>query len=123
MKRYGESKEIRAEMEMEVFYQQLVEKGFQPLWKAEPLKKYTSWKIGGPADILYAPPDYRACVEVLKMARQAGVPVTFLGAGTNVLVADEGVRGLVILTTNWREVTWDEQGTKVTSEQGCPSLH
>jgi UDP-N-acetylmuramate dehydrogenase len=120
MKRYGESKEIRAEMEMEVFYQQLVEKGIQPLWKAEPLKKYTSWKIGGPADILYAPPDYRACVEVLKMARQAGVPVTFLGAGTNVLVADEGVRGLVILTTNWREVTWDEQGTKVTSGAGVP---
>ncbi len=95
-------------MEIGLFYQQLVEKNYGPLFVAEPLKKYTSWKIGGPADLFYCPRNHRECAEVLQLARQAAIPVTFLGAGSNVLVADEGIRGLVIQTTDWREVTWEE---------------
>lgn len=103
-------------MEIGLFYQQLVEKNYGPLLVAEPLKKYTTWKIGGAADLFYCPRNYRECAEVLQLARQAAIPVTFLGAGSNVLVADEGIRGLVIQTTDWREVTWE--GCRVTAGAG-----
>lgn len=94
-------------MDIGVFYEQLAERKYGPLFRGEPLKNYTSWKIGGPADLLYCPQNYLECTEVLQLAKKAGIPVTFLGAGSNVLVADEGIRGLVILTTEWREVTWE----------------
>lgn len=62
----------------------------------EPLHRYTSFRIGGPADFLLIPPS----VEVLSLgfatARSLGMPVTRLGGGTNLLVSDAGVRGLTI---------------------------
>ncbi|MBN1179231.1 MAG: UDP-N-acetylmuramate dehydrogenase [Anaerolineae bacterium] len=63
----------------------------------EPLAPYTSMRVGGPADLLVA---CRTADEVVRTARQAqahGVPWLVLGSGCNVLVADAGVRGLVIL--------------------------
>ena len=62
-----------------------------------PLAPYTTFKVGGPADLLVerARPR-RSCRQRSALARAAGVPVTVLGGGTNVLVADEGVRGLVV---------------------------
>lgn len=62
----------------------------------EPLKRYTAWKIGGPADALLAPESADEVEEALGVAEENGVPVTVLGGGTNVLVRDGGVRGLVI---------------------------
>ena len=62
----------------------------------EPLKRYTAWKIGGPADALLQPESVRELVEAVEKAREHGVPVTILGGGTNVLVLDGGIRGLTI---------------------------
>jgi UDP-N-acetylmuramate dehydrogenase len=62
----------------------------------EPLKRYTAWKIGGPADALLEPTDAEELIEAVEMARGHGVPVTVLGGGTNVLVRDGGIRGLTI---------------------------
>ena len=62
----------------------------------EPLKRYTAWKIGGPADALIEPRDTSTLIEAVKTAREHGIPLTVLGGGTNVLVRDGGVRGLVI---------------------------
>ena len=62
----------------------------------EPLKRYTAWKIGGPADALIEPRDASTLVEAVKTAREHDIPVTVLGGGTNVLVRDGGIRGLVI---------------------------
>jgi UDP-N-acetylmuramate dehydrogenase len=62
----------------------------------EPLKRYTAWKIGGPADALLEPKDTGELVEAVEKAREHGVPVTVLGGGTNVLVRDGGIRGLTI---------------------------
>jgi UDP-N-acetylmuramate dehydrogenase len=62
----------------------------------EPLKRYTAWKIGGPADALLEPGDAGELVEAVDRAREHGVPVTVLGGGTNVLVRDGGIRGLTI---------------------------
>ena len=66
----------------------------------EPMKKHTSFKIGGPADILVQPQDADALAQALTAARDCGVPVTILGNGSNVLVRDKGIRGLVIKIGN-----------------------
>ena len=62
----------------------------------EPLRRYTAWKIGGPADALLEPGSVDELVEAVEKAREHGIPVTVLGGGTNVLVRDGGVRGLAI---------------------------
>ncbi len=103
-------------MDLGKFYKQLAEKQVEPLFRNEPLQKYTTWKIGGPADLLYRPKNFIDCAEVLRLAKQFHVPVTFLGVGSNVLIADEGIRGLVIQTEGWREVSWS--GQQVTAGSG-----
>jgi UDP-N-acetylmuramate dehydrogenase len=62
----------------------------------EPLKRYTAWKIGGPADALLEPRDTDELIGAVKRAREHDIPVTVLGGGTNVLVRDGGIRGLTI---------------------------
>ena len=62
----------------------------------EPLKRYTAWKIGGPADALLEPGSIGELIEATEMAREHKVPVTILGGGTNVLIRDGGIRGLTI---------------------------
>jgi UDP-N-acetylmuramate dehydrogenase len=62
----------------------------------EPLRRYTAWKIGGPADALIEPKSTDELVAAVRQARSNGVPVTVLGGGTNVLVRDGGVRGLTV---------------------------
>ena len=62
----------------------------------EPLAPYTSFRIGGPADLLFEPADVDMLARVLLVAHELDVPITRLGGGTNVLVSDRGVRGLVI---------------------------
>lgn len=61
-----------------------------------PLAPLTTFKVGGPADWLVEPHDGDSIVGLLTVAHAHGVPVTMLGGGSNVLVSDAGVRGLVI---------------------------
>jgi UDP-N-acetylmuramate dehydrogenase len=60
------------------------------------LAPLTTFRVGGPADWLVEPRTSDEIVSALKLASEAGVPVTMLGGGSNVLVSDEGVRGLVV---------------------------
>lgn len=61
-----------------------------------PLAPLTTFKVGGPADVLFEPVNSDEVLRALGVARAAGQPVTMLGGGSNVLVSDRGVRGLVI---------------------------
>ena len=61
-----------------------------------PLAPLTTFKVGGPADVLFEPVNADEILRALGLARVAGEPVTMLGGGSNVLVADAGIRGLVI---------------------------
>ena len=97
------------------FYKLLNEKRYGPLFFQEPLQKYTTWKVGGPADLVYQPEDLAECAEVLQLARQYQVPVTILGVGSNVLIADQGLRGLVILTQGFQKITWQQHQVTVGS--------
>jgi UDP-N-acetylmuramate dehydrogenase len=61
-----------------------------------PLAPLTTFRVGGPADWLVEPRTREEILAVLAAARSARVPVTVLGGGSNVLVADAGIRGLVV---------------------------
>jgi UDP-N-acetylmuramate dehydrogenase len=63
----------------------------------EPLAKYTSWRVGGPADVLFKPQDVNELAAFLG-SLAPNTPVYFLGLGSNVLVRDGGIRGAVIAT-------------------------
>ena len=63
---------------------------------AEPLARHTTFRIGGPAD-LYATANNIAQLERLAESAHAhAIPTTILGGGSNILVSDAGIRGLVI---------------------------
>ena len=61
-----------------------------------PLAPLTTFKVGGPADLLVETHTGDEIVAALKLAHTHGVPVTMLGGGSNVLIGDRGIRGLVI---------------------------
>ncbi|MGE0043453.1 MAG: UDP-N-acetylmuramate dehydrogenase [Vicinamibacterales bacterium] len=61
-----------------------------------PLAPYTTFKVGGPADWLVEADSAADIADAAAMAREAGVPLTVLGGGSNVLVGDRGVRGIVV---------------------------
>ena len=83
----------------------------------ESLKRYTAWKIGGPADVLLEPRDADELIGAIKKAREHDIPVTVLGGGTNVLVRDGGIRGLTIRLA--KSLTRVEiEGYHVTAEAG-----
>lgn len=62
----------------------------------EPLAKHTSFRIGGSAEVMVFPRNDTELNDILRMAQEMGIRPRILGAGTNVLAPDEGVRGLVI---------------------------
>ena len=68
------------------------------LLKEEPLVYYTSFRIGGPAERLVLPRSAQELALVFSAAAAADLRPRLLGAGTNVLAPDEGVRGVVIVT-------------------------
>ena len=64
--------------------------------REEPLSKHTSFRIGGPAEVMVFPQDPQQLSVLLREAHALGIAPKILGAGTNVLAPDEGVRGIVI---------------------------
>jgi UDP-N-acetylmuramate dehydrogenase len=61
-----------------------------------PLARFTTFKVGGPADWLVEAAGAADVQRALMIGRRTGIPVTMLGGGSNVLVADGGVRGIVV---------------------------
>ncbi len=95
----------------------------------ESLRRYASFRIGGPADLLLIPPSVEAISLAFSTAVQLGIPVTRLGGGTNLLISDAGVRGLVVRLgrafdyREWGESQSDEpaKAGKVTVRTGAAS--
>jgi UDP-N-acetylmuramate dehydrogenase len=82
-----------------------------------PLAPFTTFKIGGPADLLFEADTADALATAIVTARQAQVPYFVLGLGANVLIADKGVRGLVIRNVATHTVFHDDG--KVWVESGA----
>ena len=62
----------------------------------EPLADHTSFRIGGPADLYAAPSSVEELTLILAETARAGLPCFILGGGTNLLVSDRGIRGVVV---------------------------
>jgi UDP-N-acetylmuramate dehydrogenase len=92
------------------------------LLKHEKLAKYTSWRIGGPADQLYIPQDRQDLIEFIKTLPDSD-PVFWMGLGSNLLVRDGGIRGTVVNTKGrLKEMSLTDDGM-VYVEAGVPCAH
>lgn len=88
------------------------------LYPDEPMSRHTSFRIGGPADLLVSPKSERAVCSVVRAAKQAGLPLTVLGNGSNVLVSDDGIRGVVLcIGSDYAAV--ETQDTCMTAQTGA----
>jgi len=81
------------------------------------MKKHTTFRVGGPADVLVQP-DETALAAILALCRQYHVSYSFIGNGSNLLVGDKGIRGVVIeMTDPMGNIEVD--GTKITAQAGA----
>lgn len=84
----------------------------------EPMKLHTTFRIGGPADLLVRPHSPEELVRVLDTCTFADVPVTIVGNGSDLLVGDRGIRGVVVLLRDTMQAI-SVSGTRVTAEAGA----
>lgn len=87
--------------------------------KDEPMRRHTTFAIGGPADLFIQPKTRRELAGALSVLRERGIPFLLLGNGSNMLVADAGIRGAVVCTTELDEVRIGEDGYTLTAEAGA----
>ena len=71
----------------------------------ESMSRHTSFKIGGSADIFVQPASAEEMAQALRLAREEKVPFFVMGNGSNLLVSDEGFRGMILHTGGWKEVS------------------
>tara|TARA_B100000579_G_C22757410_1_gene817143 strand:+ start:19 stop:948 length:930 start_codon:yes stop_codon:yes gene_type:complete len=75
----------------------------------EPLKKHTTYGIGGPADLMVFPNNKEDLIRVIEIINENNMQLTILGSGSNILVSDNGIRGVVIsLKKSLKEVNVNE---------------
>ncbi len=67
-----------------------------------PMAAHTSFRVGGPADLFAMPTSIDTLTRLVRLAGEADVPMTIMGSGTNLLVGDRGIRGLVVAITKLR---------------------
>lgn len=86
----------------------------------EPMRNHTTFRIGGPADVLVTPRTDEALVKVLDTCMLGGVPVTVVGNGSDLLVGDRGIRGVVVLLRdNFSSIEVDVAHWRVTARAGA----
>lgn len=70
----------------------------------EPMKNHTSFRVGGPADILVTPKNYDEIVKVIKLCNEKNLSYYIVGRGSNLLVKDGGFRGIIIKLTALNDI-------------------
>lgn len=90
----------------------------EQILEEEPMKKHTTFRIGGPAEYLILPQTTEEIADVIKLCRQEEIPWYIVGNGSNLLVADEGVRGVVIqLLRNFNQI--QVEGCQIRMQAGA----
>jgi UDP-N-acetylmuramate dehydrogenase len=85
----------------------------------EPMSRHTSWHAGGPAELWFEPQSVEALAAFLGELPE-GVPVTFVGLGSNLLVRDGGIRGAVVSLHGTLNALTRVDATHVRAEAGVP---
>ncbi|HLD31571.1 MAG TPA: UDP-N-acetylmuramate dehydrogenase [Patescibacteria group bacterium] len=100
---------------MDSLYQEL--KKYGQVKANEPLAKYTSYKIGGPADYLVVVEETEKLVAILRYLTTHGLDYLIIGGGSNILFSDEGYRGIVIIN-QCRHL--EIKDNRMVVDSGCP---
>lgn len=106
----------------DIIYQKLLEiVPKENIFKDEPMKKHTSFKIGGNADFFVIATELEEIKKILELSRRKNIPLTIIGNGTNILVKDEGIRGIT-LKLELKKMTKEIEEDKITytCESGLP---
>jgi UDP-N-acetylmuramate dehydrogenase len=84
------------------------------------LADFTTYRVGGPAQWFSTPANFEQLQTAVAWANHEDLPVTILGAGSNLLISDQGLPGLVIVTRHLKEQHFDESTGRVTVAAGKP---
>jgi len=97
-------------MDIQALYEKLIlEIPQEAIFRNESMKKHTSFRIGGPADLLIIPSNVKEIQYAIQLCRDMGIPYFVMGNGSNLLVRDKGIRGLVIkISERFKEVKVEE---------------
>lgn len=102
---------IKGEFMMQQWLAELSQLDVGEILLDEPLSKYTTWKIGGPADAMITPGDTAQLANLVAALHRRQIPWMIIGKGSNLLVSDKGIRGVVIkLGREFEEIGF--QGTE-----------
>lgn len=105
-------------MTIDKVYKELKELGIKDIRKNELMKKHTTFRIGGPADIMILPSNEEEIIEVVSYCRKEDIDFMILGNGSNLLVKDKGIRGVVIkLNEDFAKISVD--GTRIRAQSGA----
>lgn len=91
--------------------------------KNETLAPYTSLKIGGPADMLFEAHSINDLKQATKLAKLQNIPITLLGRGSNVLISDRGIKGLVIINKAKNIKIKGEKGVNEDRVEGLSAIN
>ncbi len=83
----------------------------------EPMANHTSFKIGGPADVFARPRDKDGLMKTLEICAESRLPVLVIGNGTNLIVRDKGIRGVVVQITD-NLSAYEIAGEEILAEAG-----
>lgn len=97
--------------------------GEQAVRLQEPMSAHTTFRIGGPADYFVEPGSESVLKELLLLCRETETPFFILGNGSNLLVSDEGYRGVMISLRGFDEISFREgestEAGKTIMTAGC----
>lgn len=94
---YKLQKEIEGfELEPRKLASKLLTIGVREVRTDEPLARHSTWRIGGPSDILVYITDIASLQKVVTLAKEYNIPLIVIGRGSNILFSDEGFRGIVV---------------------------
>lgn len=85
--------------------------------REEPMYKHTSFRIGGPAE-LFLMPKRDELPRLMELLRMEKVPFLILGNGSNVLVSDDGIPGVIISALNMKEISVDQDNSVIEADAG-----
>jgi UDP-N-acetylmuramate dehydrogenase len=106
---------------VEQIIQEMKNIGIQDVRVNEPLSRHTTWKVGGPADLLIYPRNKEELEQAMQVVYRHQIPWRVIGRGSNLLVRDGGIRGVVFkLDEGFNELKVD--GTRVTAGGGYSTI-
>jgi UDP-N-acetylmuramate dehydrogenase len=88
--------------------------------QGESLSRHTSYRVGGNAELYAEPKSWDDIQALFEWINQQGIPFTCLGGGSNLLISDRGIEGLVLHTRHFKECSINEDNNTITVGAGYP---